>query len=71
MASASIKWAKEQLDDFNALLTRQLDNVDRNTNAWQACMDIVYEHAATLREVGVDFGDLVARGLDSGGFEDA
>ena len=65
MVSASIKWAKEQLDDFNALLARQMFSVERGTSVWQECMDIVHEDAATLREVGVDFGDLVARGLES------
>ena len=70
MASASIKWAKERLDDFNALLARQKFSVELRASVWQECMDIVHEHAANLREVGVDFEELVARGLDSGNIHD-
>lgn len=69
MTSACIKWAKGHLDDFNALLGRQLYSVERGTDVWEKCMDIVHEHAELLSEVGVDFGDLVARdlGVDSSG----
>ncbi|RHZ48330.1 exocyst subunit EXO84 [Aspergillus thermomutatus] len=64
MSSACIKWAKHHLDGFNALLTRQLSSVQRGTTVWQKCIDIVHEHADSLTEVGVDFADLVAKGLD-------
>jgi hypothetical protein len=64
MTSACIKWAKHHLDGFNALLTRQLSSVQRGTTVWQKCIDIVHEHADSLTEVGVDFADLVAKGLD-------
>lgn len=64
LTSACIKWAKHHLDGFNALLTRQLSSVQRGTTVWQKCIDIVHEHADSLTEVGVDFVDLVATGLD-------
>ncbi|KAB8078658.1 hypothetical protein BDV29DRAFT_187788 [Aspergillus leporis] len=61
---ACIKWAKHHLDGFNALLTRQLSSVQRGTTVWQKCIDIVREHANLLSEVGIDFTDLVAKGLE-------
>lgn len=64
MTSSCIRWAKSHLDGFNALLSRQLNSVQRGTSVWQKCLDIVHEHAALLAEVGVDFTDLVARGLE-------
>jgi hypothetical protein len=64
MTSACIKWAKHHLDGFNALLTRQLSSVQRGTTVWQKCIDIVREHANLLSEVGIDFTDLVAKGLE-------
>ncbi|OJI96633.1 hypothetical protein ASPVEDRAFT_120766 [Aspergillus versicolor CBS 583.65] len=64
MTSACIKWAKHHLDGFNALLTRQLSSVQRGTTVWQKCIDIVHEQAGILAEVGVDFTDLVAKGLE-------
>ncbi|CAG8381125.1 unnamed protein product [Penicillium salamii] len=64
MSSSCIRWAKHHLDGFNSLLNRQLSSVQRGTSVWQKCLDIVHEHAALLMEVGVDFTDLVARGLE-------
>ena len=66
MSSASIKWAKQHMDDFNTLLTRQLSSVQRGTSVWDKCMAIVREYAGLLTQVGVDFTDLVARGLEEG-----
>jgi hypothetical protein len=67
MTSSCIRWAKHHLDGFNALLSRQLSSVQRGTSVWQKCLDIVHEHADLLAEVGVDFTDLVARGLEENG----
>lgn len=64
MSSSCIRWAKHHLDGFNSLLNRQLSSVQRGTSVWQKCLDLVHEHAALLMEVGVDFTDLVARGLE-------
>ncbi|KAK2816738.1 hypothetical protein FQN49_008032 [Arthroderma sp. PD_2] len=59
MSSASIKWGKEHLDDFNATLSRQLSSVEPSNPVWGKCMEIVYQHAASLSEVGVDFKDMI------------
>ncbi|KAJ6133784.1 hypothetical protein N7523_000106 [Penicillium sp. IBT 18751x] len=67
MTSSCIRWAKHHLDGFNALLNRQLSSVQRGTSVWQKCLDIVHEHADLLTEVGVDFTDLVGRGLEENG----
>ncbi|KAJ5965192.1 uncharacterized protein N7479_005068, partial [Penicillium vulpinum] len=67
MSSSCIRWAKHHLDGFNALLSRQLSSVQRGTLVWQKCLDIVHDHVALLVEVGVDFTDLVARGLEENG----
>ncbi|KAH8697857.1 putative exocyst complex component Exo84 [Talaromyces proteolyticus] len=66
MSSACIKWAKEHLDEFNAALVRQLSSVQRDTSVWQKCLNIVDEQASMLIEVGVDFKDLIQRGLENG-----
>jgi hypothetical protein len=66
MSSACIKWAKEHLDEFNAALSRQLSSVQRDTGVWRDCMGIVDEQASMLIEVGVDFKDLIASGLENG-----
>ncbi|KAJ5894859.1 hypothetical protein N7495_006550 [Penicillium taxi] len=67
MSSSCIRWAKEHLDGFNALLSRQLSSVQRGTSVWEKCLDIVHQHVDMLTEVGVDFKDLVARGLEEQG----
>lgn len=64
MSSACIRWAKHHVDDFNALLTRQLGSFQRGTSLWQKCMDIVHKYAGLLAEVGVDFTDLAVKGLE-------
>lgn len=59
MSSAVIKWAKTHLDDFNAILTRQLSSVDPDSEVWDKCMEIVAGHVRMLSEVGVDFTGMV------------
>jgi hypothetical protein len=63
MSSASIKWATEHLDGFNALLARQLSSVERDSSVWKKCFEIVDEHALMLTEIGVDFHDIIGKGL--------
>ena len=60
MSSAVIKWAKTHLDDFNAILTRQLSSVDPESEVWEKCMEIVKGHVRMLGEVGVDFSGMVS-----------
>jgi hypothetical protein len=59
MISACIKWAKFHVDEFNALLSRQLSSVDKDGETYNACMERARLHASMLNEVGIDFKDLV------------
>ena len=69
MMSACIKWATGHLETFNALLVRQLTSVERGGNAWRECMDVVWAHEREmLGEVGLDFREVVGRGLESRGY---
>ena len=61
--SAVVKWAKERVEEFNAVLERQLSSVDRGSDLWKECLDVVKKQAAVLSGVGVDFRGLVARNL--------
>ncbi|KAL8732503.1 MAG: hypothetical protein Q9166_002717 [cf. Caloplaca sp. 2 TL-2023] len=65
MMSACVKWAKEQLDDFNVILARQLSSVQRGSPTWNECMDQAKEHAMMVNEVGLDFKELVRVKEDS------
>jgi hypothetical protein len=51
------------VDEFNAVIERQLSSVARDSDVWNASLRVVREQAATLSEVGVDFKDLVLQGL--------
>ncbi|KAL8823830.1 MAG: hypothetical protein Q9170_008309 [Blastenia crenularia] len=59
MTSACVKWAKENLDEFNIILSRQLSSVQEGSPTWNECMDQAKEHAMLLDEVGLDFKELV------------
>ncbi|KAL8781864.1 MAG: hypothetical protein Q9213_005805 [Squamulea squamosa] len=59
MMSACVKWAKEHLDGFNVILSRQLSSVQRGSPTWNECMDQAKEHAMMVNEVGLDFKELV------------
>lgn len=63
MTSACIKWAKQHLDGFNAILARQLSSVEPETTVWRKSMEVVHEYANHLSEVGVDFKDMIGKGL--------
>jgi hypothetical protein len=42
-------------------LKRQLSSVDKEGEVWNECLELAQEHAGMLREVGLDFGELVGR----------
>ena len=63
LMSACVKWAKEHVDQFNVLLKRQLSSVEQDGQVWRDCLELAHEHAGMLREVGLDFSDLVGSGL--------
>ena len=64
MMSACVKWAKEHLETYNALLVRQLSSVEKDGMAWRECMDVVWQMEGMLGEVGLDFRELVGRRLE-------
>jgi hypothetical protein len=66
LMSACVKWAKEHVDQFNILLKRQLSSVDEGGKLWTECMLIAHEHARMLKEVGLDFTELVGNGVRDG-----
>jgi hypothetical protein len=63
LMSACVKWAKEHVDQFNALLKRQLSSVDEGGNLWNECMLLAHDHARMLKDVGLDFSELVGNGV--------
>jgi hypothetical protein len=67
MMSACIKWAKEHIDDFNAILARQLSSLDPESPLWKESMDQAHAHAAMLTDVGLDFKDLIGKGIEDRG----
>ena len=59
MMSSCVQWAKERLDDFNALLGRQLGSVGVGSALWNDCLGKAVENAVMVSEVGLDFANLV------------
>jgi len=63
--SACISWANGHLEVFNALLVRQLSAVEKDGKVWRDCMDVVWTHEKDmLGEVGLDFREVIGRGLE-------
>jgi exocyst complex component 8 len=62
--SSVVKWSKEQLEQFNMAFVRQIGNVEVGGETWSECLAIVREGLASLKEVGVDFGGLVGKGVE-------
>ncbi|KAK4223770.1 putative exocyst complex component EXO84 [Podospora fimiseda] len=63
MMSACVKWAKEEVDAFNAILGRQLSSTEEGGEVWTQCMNQAKEHANMLYEVGLDFRNLVGQNV--------
>lgn len=61
--SSCVQWAKERLDEFNALLERQLGSVKAGCAYWNDCLGKAIENAGMVGEVGLDFANLVGLGL--------
>ncbi|KAH7394936.1 Cullin repeat-like-containing domain protein [Phaeosphaeria sp. MPI-PUGE-AT-0046c] len=66
LMSACVKWAKEHVDQFNILLKRQLSSVEEDGKLWSECILLAHEHARMLKEVGLDFSELVGNGVREG-----
>ena len=63
MMSSCVQWAKERLDEFNALLERQLGGVRIGSADWNECLEKAIENARIVGEVGLDFANLVGLGF--------
>ena len=63
MMSSCVQWAKERLDEFNALLRRQLGSVRAGCAEWNDCMGKAVGNAAMVGKVGLDFVNLVGLGF--------
>lgn len=59
MMSACVKWAKQHVDEFNAILLRQLSSVEEDSDTWKECMERAKVHANMLSEAGLDFKDFI------------
>lgn len=60
LMSACVKWAKDQVEIFNAILMRQLSSTERGDSVWTECQNQAREHANMLNEVGLDFRGLIS-----------
>lgn len=67
MMSACVQWAKEQVESFNEILSRQLSILEPSSPVWQECMQRVQEHARLMTEAGLDFKNLVGSSSSVGG----
>ncbi|KAL2164708.1 hypothetical protein VTH06DRAFT_3 [Thermothelomyces fergusii] len=63
MMSACVKWAKQEVDAFNAILARQLSGEKEGSETWTRCMETARSHAGMLSEVGLDFRNLVGQNM--------
>lgn len=63
MMSACIKWAKEHLEQLNVTLVRQLSSVERGGTIWNECLELIWEHEASLKNVGLDFHEVIGKSL--------
>lgn len=63
LMSACVKWAKEHVDQFNIILKRQLSSVNEDSDVWRQSMEQAHDHAAMLKEVGLDFSELIGKGI--------
>jgi exocyst complex component 8 len=63
MMSACVKWAKDHLEQLNVTLVRQLSSVERGGPVWNECLNLIWEHEASLRNVGLDFQEVIGKDL--------
>ncbi|KAF3007068.1 hypothetical protein G7054_g12810 [Neopestalotiopsis clavispora] len=61
MLSACVKWAKEEVENFNVILNRQLSSVEKDGEVWKECMERAKTHAQMLAEVHLDFRELIGK----------
>ncbi|KAF2228448.1 hypothetical protein EV356DRAFT_538087 [Viridothelium virens] len=69
--SAAVVWAKQHVEEFNEVLARQLSSVERDSETWKDVMSNVKKQAGILSQVGLEFSDLVGKGVEEGVNDDA
>ena len=62
--SAAVVWARKHVDEFNEILARQLSSVERDSETWTEVMSSVKRQAEVLSNVGLEFGDLIGKGVE-------
>jgi len=67
MTSAAVRWAKEYVEQFNAMLGLHLRKLDPASEERQECLKTARKNAAVLAEVGIDFRALVGAGFGGEG----
>ncbi|GAO16777.1 hypothetical protein UVI_02057760 [Ustilaginoidea virens] len=70
--SACVKWAKEEVEAFNKILSRQLSSTERGGPVWTQCMERAKEHARKLSDSilsGREAGESWTRRKQSGAQE--
>ncbi|EPS40208.1 hypothetical protein H072_6013 [Dactylellina haptotyla CBS 200.50] len=59
LSSPLVKWAKEHVEGYSDLLTRQLSSVSRDDDVFEQCIQYTLLHSTLLTDVGLDFRDLL------------
>ena len=62
--SAAVSWAKRHVDELNSLLARQIKALPKSSADRKECMETARAHAGLLNEVGIDFRNLIGRGVE-------
>ncbi|KAF3915225.1 hypothetical protein ABW20_dc0108869 [Dactylellina cionopaga] len=59
LSSPLVKWAKEHVEGYSDLLTRQLSSVARDEEVFEQCIQFTLLHSTLLTDVGLDFKELM------------
>ncbi|KAF3912273.1 hypothetical protein AA313_de0202740 [Arthrobotrys entomopaga] len=59
LSSPLVKWAKEHVESYSDLLTRQLSSVSRDDDVFEQCIQYTLLHSTLLTDVGLDFKELL------------
>ncbi|KAF3904535.1 hypothetical protein ABW21_db0201219 [Orbilia brochopaga] len=59
LSSPLVKWAKEHVEGYSDLLTRQLSSVSPEDEVFEQCVQYTLLHSKLLTDVGLDFKDLL------------
>jgi len=62
-SSAVVAWAKTMVDEFNGVVGRQMEGLERGGMVWRECVEVLRGQVGVLSEVGVDFTGLIGKGL--------